>query len=119
MIYHAQGEFKYADKLVFGALDILRKGSRRNLRAPNTMIDWRPLVHEMRLFKSEAEIAVMRKAGEISALAHIRAMKTCKPGMYEYQLCGELDTNSLAMGHATPRITRSLAAAKCLHSALH
>ncbi|EMA3640550.1 Xaa-Pro aminopeptidase [Providencia stuartii] len=91
VIYHAQGEFEYADKLVFGALDILRKGSRRNLRAPNTMIDWRPLVHEMRLFKSEAEIAVMRKAGEISALAHIRAMKTCKPGMYEYQLCGELE----------------------------
>lgn len=33
----------------------------------------------------------MRKAGEISALAHIRAMKTCRPGMYEYQLCGELE----------------------------
>ncbi|ELZ5939971.1 Xaa-Pro aminopeptidase [Providencia vermicola] len=91
VIYHAQGEFEYADKLVFGALDILRKGGRRNLRAPQTIIDWRPLVHEMRLFKSEAEIAVMRKAGEISALAHIRAMKTCRPGMYEYQLCGELE----------------------------
>lgn len=91
VIYHAQGEFKYADKLVFCALDILRKGSRRNLRAPETMIDWRPLVHEMRLFKSEAEIATMRKAAEISALAHIRAMKTCKPGMYEYQLCGEVE----------------------------
>lgn len=91
VIYHAQGEFEYADKLVFGALDTLRKGSRRNLRAPGTMIDWRPLVHEMRLFKSEAEIATLRKAGEISALAHIRAMKTCKPSMFEYQLCGEVE----------------------------
>ncbi|EMI5491335.1 Xaa-Pro aminopeptidase [Providencia stuartii] len=91
VIYHAQGEFEYADKLVFDALETLRKGSRRNLRAPSTMIDWRPLVHEMRLFKSEAEIATLRKAGEISALAHIRAMKTCKPNMFEYQLCGEVE----------------------------
>ncbi|GAB1440581.1 hypothetical protein MASR2M36_33660 [Providencia sp.] len=91
VVYHAQGEFAYADKLVFGALDILRKGSRRNLRAPETMVDWRPIVHEMRLFKSEAEINTMREAGRISALAHIRAMETCRPNMYEYQLCGELE----------------------------
>ncbi|WPA91233.1 Xaa-Pro aminopeptidase [Providencia zhijiangensis] len=91
VIYHAQGEFDYADKLVFGALDILRRGSRRNLKAPRTIIDWRPIVHEMRLFKSDAEVAVMRKAGEISALAHIRAMETCRPNMYEYQLCGEIE----------------------------
>ncbi|MEQ5184572.1 MULTISPECIES: Xaa-Pro aminopeptidase [Providencia] len=91
VIYHAQGEFDYADKLVFGALDVLRRGSRRNLKAPRTVIDWRPMVHEMRLFKSDAEMAVMRKAGEISALAHIRAMETCRPNMYEYQLCGEIE----------------------------
>ncbi|MEQ5127106.1 Xaa-Pro aminopeptidase [Providencia alcalifaciens] len=91
VIYHAQGEFDYADKLVFGALDVLRRGSRRNLKAPLTVIDWRPMVHEMRLFKSDAEMAVMRKAGEISALAHIRAMETCRPNMYEYQLCGEIE----------------------------
>ncbi|WP_323084923.1 Xaa-Pro aminopeptidase [Providencia alcalifaciens] len=91
VVYHAQGEFDYADKLVFGALDALRRGSRRNLKAPRTLIDWRPMVHEMRLFKSDAEMAVMRKAGEISALAHIRAMETCRPNMYEYQLCGEIE----------------------------
>ena len=91
VVYHAQGEFAYADKLVFDALETLRRGSRRNLRAPDVLIDWRPLVHEMRLFKSEAEIDTMRKAGEISALAHIRAMKTCQPNMFEYQLCGELE----------------------------
>ena len=32
----------------------------------------------------------MRRAGEISALAHTRAMQTCKPGMFEYQLEGEI-----------------------------
>lgn len=91
VVYHAQGEFEYADKLVFSALESLRQGSRRNLKAPSTLIDWRPIVHELRLFKSDAEIELLRKAGEISALAHIRAMKACKPGMFEYQLAGEIE----------------------------
>ncbi len=78
-VYHAQGEFEYADKVLFTALDKLRKGSRQNLKAPATLTDWRPIVHEMRLFKSAEEIEVMRRAGEISALAHTRAMQVCRP----------------------------------------
>lgn len=89
-VYHAQGEYPYADEIVFRALDKLRKGSRQNLSAPSAIIDWRPVVHEMRLFKSAEEIAVMRRAGEITALAHARAMEKCRPGMFEYQLEGEI-----------------------------
>ena len=89
-VYHAQGEYAYADEIVFAALDKLRKGSRQNLTAPATVTDWRPIVHEMRLFKSAEEIEIMRRAGEISAMAHTRAMQTCKPGMFEYQLEGEI-----------------------------
>ncbi|VTN11621.1 Xaa-Pro aminopeptidase [Raoultella terrigena] len=44
----------------------------------------------MRLFKSPEELEVLRRAGEISALAHTRAMEKCQPGMYEYQLEGEI-----------------------------
>ncbi|MDK9604284.1 Xaa-Pro aminopeptidase [Lelliottia wanjuensis] len=90
MVYHAQGEYAYADELVFAALDKLRKGSRQNLSAPASITDWRPIVHEMRLFKSPEELDVMRRAGEISALAHTRAMEKCRPGMIEYQLEGEI-----------------------------
>ncbi|MNG82659.1 Xaa-Pro aminopeptidase [compost metagenome] len=90
MVYHAQGEYAYADQLLFSALDKLRKGFRQNLQAPATLIDWRPWVHEMRLFKSAEELAVMRRAGEISALAHTRAMEKCRPGMFEYQLEAEI-----------------------------
>jgi Xaa-Pro aminopeptidase len=89
-VYHAQGEYAYADEIVFNALDKLRKGSRQNLKAPESIIDWRPVVHEMRLFKSAEELDVMRRAGEISALAHTRAMERCRPGMFEYQLEGEI-----------------------------
>ncbi|EJQ2005523.1 Xaa-Pro aminopeptidase [Cronobacter sakazakii] len=90
VVYHAQGEYAYADTIVFAALDKLRRGARQNLSAPATITDWRPWVHEMRLFKSPEELAVMRRAGEISALAHTRAMQKCRPGMYEYQLEGEI-----------------------------
>ncbi|ELY5878050.1 Xaa-Pro aminopeptidase [Cronobacter sakazakii] len=90
VVYHAQGEYAYADTILFAALDKLRRGARQNLSAPATLTDWRPWVHEMRLFKSPEELTVMRRAGEISALAHTRAMQKCRPGMYEYQLEGEI-----------------------------
>ncbi|ORM85805.1 Xaa-Pro aminopeptidase [Pantoea allii] len=89
-VYHAQGQYAEADKLVFSALDKLRQGFRQNLSAPASLTDWRPWVHEMRLFKSPEEIALLRRAGEISALAHTRAMQTCRPGLFEYHLEGEI-----------------------------
>nr|WP_276513574.1 Xaa-Pro aminopeptidase [Winslowiella toletana] len=90
VVYHAQGESAAADSILFSALDKLRRGFRQNLRAPDTLVDWRPWVHEMRLFKSAEEIEILRQAGKISALAHTRAMQQCRPGMYEYQLEGEI-----------------------------
>ncbi|MFG1173469.1 Xaa-Pro aminopeptidase [Erwiniaceae bacterium CAU 1747] len=90
VIYHAQGQYQQMDEIVFSALDKLRRGSRQNLCAPATLTDWRPWVHEMRLIKSPEEQAVLREAGRISALAHTRAMKMSRPGMYEYQLEGEI-----------------------------
>ncbi len=90
VIYHAQGQYGFADTLIFSALEKLRRGSRQNLRTPATLTDWRPWVHDMRLFKSSEEQDVLRKAGEISALAHTRAMEKCRPGMFEYQLEGEI-----------------------------
>lgn len=89
-IYHAQGLYAYADAIVFAALEKLRNGARQNFKAPVSLTDWRPWVHEMRLFKSPEEVALMRRAGEISALAHTRAMQACRPGMFEYQLEGEI-----------------------------
>ncbi|MBD2780011.1 Xaa-Pro aminopeptidase [Xenorhabdus szentirmaii] len=101
-VYHAQGEFEYADNIVFGALDKLRKNSRRNLSAPSTMVDWRPWLHEMRLFKSEAELEIMRKAGKISAQAHTRAMQACRPDMFEYQLEAEIHHEFTRQGARFP-----------------
>ncbi|MCG3461202.1 Xaa-Pro aminopeptidase [Xenorhabdus bovienii] len=102
VVYHAQGEFEYADNIVFSALDTLRKNRRRNLSAPSMMADWRPWLHEMRLFKSAAELDIMRKAGDISAKAHTRAMQNCRPGMFEYQLEAEIHHEFTRQGARYP-----------------
>ncbi len=58
-----------------------------NLRAPQYEIrDLSPILDSMRLIKSKKEIDVIRKATEIAGLAIIEAMRSTKPGVYEYQL---------------------------------
>ncbi|MEW5799037.1 MAG: aminopeptidase P N-terminal domain-containing protein [Bacteroidota bacterium] len=56
--------------------------SKIELRDPNAMI------HTMRVIKSPEEIAMLRKATEISVVAHNQAMMSVEPGMYEYELQG-------------------------------
>jgi Xaa-Pro aminopeptidase len=102
VVYHAQGQYAYADQILFDALDKLRKGFRQNLQAPSTLTDWRPWLHEMRLFKSSEEMVIMRRAGEISALAHTRAMEKCRPGMFEYQLEAEIHHEFARLGARSP-----------------
>lgn len=60
------------------------------------------LLHEMRLIKSDAEIAVMQQAADISADAHVRAMEMVKPGMMEYQLEAEIMRTFMAAGSRWP-----------------
>ena len=60
------------------------------------------LLHEQRLIKSDAEIAVMQKAADISAEAHTRAMQVVKPGMREFQLEAELMQIFMAAGSRWP-----------------
>jgi len=44
------------------------------------------MIWDLRVIKSPAEIALMRKAGRIGVKAHIELMKATRPGMYEYEL---------------------------------
>ena len=58
-----------------------------NNRFPEFEIrDLSPQLDAMRLIKSEKEIEVIRRATEIAGLAIIEAMRSTKPGVYEYQL---------------------------------
>lgn len=48
--------------------------------------DLGPTLDEMRLIKSKEEIELIRKATQIAGLGIIEAMRSTKPGVYEYQL---------------------------------
>ena len=51
-----------------------------------SVFNWKPMLGEMRLFKSENEIALIQQAGQISALAHIKAMQQTRPNRLEYEV---------------------------------
>ena len=74
--YYAQGYQVWGDKVVNAQF--------------KEVIDWRPMLSEMRLIKSTAEIALIQQACHISALAHIRAMKQTRPNRYEMEIEGEI-----------------------------
>ena len=48
--------------------------------------DLSPILDDMRLLKSPREVAIMRRAGELCALALLEAICATIPGLYEYQL---------------------------------
>ncbi|MCE0558666.1 Xaa-Pro aminopeptidase [Motilimonas sp. E26] len=85
-LYFVLNQYPAAEATVQQTLTRLRQGGRQGWREPRQIIDWRPQLHEMRLFKSAAEIELMRKAADISVAGHIRAMKECRVGAWEYQL---------------------------------
>jgi Xaa-Pro aminopeptidase len=60
--------------------------------------DLSPILASMRLVKSEAELSVMRRAGELTAAAIEEAMRATAPGAYEYQLAAIADFVFLAGG---------------------
>ncbi|QTM01957.1 Xaa-Pro aminopeptidase [Mannheimia sp. ZY171111] len=69
--------------------DVLDEIAANNHKIP-TLIDWQPILSEMRLIKSEFEIALIQQACHISSMAHIRAMKQTRPNRYELEIEGEM-----------------------------
>lgn len=51
-----------------------------------TLLDPEEIVHKMRLVKTEDELTLIRYACNLSAYAHVEAMKRTEPGLYEYQV---------------------------------
>jgi Xaa-Pro aminopeptidase len=89
-IHYPLGVNHEFDKVLMHAINKVRAKARGGLQSPVAFVDITPSLHEMRLFKSAAEIELMQKAIAITEKAHTRAMQFCKPGIYEYQLEAEL-----------------------------
>lgn len=77
------------DRQLLNMINTLHSKVRMGVVVPREFINVEEWIHEMRLMKSSAESEMMRKAAQITAKAHKRAMQVCRPGMYEYQLQAE------------------------------
>ncbi len=104
-LYFNLGEENALQNQILEQLGQFRLRNRAGMIYPKTIRLIDPILHEMRLIKSDAEIEKMRRAAEISAKAHCRAMQTCRPGKIEHELEGEMlhefhchDTRTVAYG---------------------
>lgn len=88
-IYANLGASAAFDQQLMGWVNQVRAKVRQGINAPTAFTQLTSLLDEMRLIKSEAEIATMRESASIAAQAHVRGMQTVKPGMWEYQLEAE------------------------------
>ncbi len=89
-VYYTMGAHRDFDRQVMDWINTLRKKSRAGVHTPGEFVALDHLLHDMRLYKSAAETAAMRKAAKISSQAHLRAMRACRPGVQEYQLEAEI-----------------------------
>lgn len=89
-VHYALGTSAELDARVRTWLDGVRTRSRVGIAAPATAHDVRVFVDEMRLFKDDHELDIMRRAARISAAAHRRAMQASRAGVREYELEAEL-----------------------------
>jgi Xaa-Pro aminopeptidase len=85
-LYYRLGRDRAFDDVVLAAIDRVRARAKLGVSWPVEIVDPATVVHEMRRQKSESELALVRRAIEITGEAHLAAMKRAKPGMYEYEI---------------------------------
>jgi len=90
MLFYPLGADSVWDERIVRLRSRVQEKVRSGVSAPNEIADVRALLDEMRVIKDEHELATMRRAAEISAAAQVRAMRTTRPGMMEYQVEAEL-----------------------------
>ena len=78
------------DQRLLGWVNQIRNLIRAGHHPPHEFFSLDYYLHELRLFKSRTEVNAMKKAATASIKAHERAMRTCKPGMTEYQIEAEI-----------------------------
>lgn len=117
-IFYHLGRDRAFNTLVLDLWQQLLRLYPRQGKGPVAIEDPGPMLHALRQIKSPSELDKMRRAAQISAAAHCRAMAFAQAGRYEYQVQAELEhTFRLegAMGPAYPSIVASGANGCILH----
>jgi Xaa-Pro aminopeptidase len=88
-VYYSLGAHPDFDQRLIQWVASLRERGSSASHTPDEFIGLDHLLHDLRLYKSRAEVAAMRRSAKIAVAAHKRAMRVCRPGLFEYELEAE------------------------------
>ena len=117
-LYYAMGVNRDFDNRIIEWVNSISAHRKQGAQPPGEFIQLGQFLHELRLFKSKHEVAMLKHAANITTKAHIRAMERAVPGMYEYQLEAEMQflfSSEGARSAAYPTIVGSGQNACILH----
>jgi Xaa-Pro aminopeptidase len=89
-VYYSMGTHPDFDAHILSWVKGLRTQAREATGAPHEFVALRHVLDDMRLYKSRAEQASLRRAAQIAVVAHRRAMRFARPGRMEYEVMAEL-----------------------------
>ncbi len=117
-VFYRVGQHESWDRMMFRVLEQHRKRHGRTGYSLAPILDPQSVLGEMRLRKEPEEIEMLARAAEITAQAHLMAMKETRPGMFEYEVAAIFD--GAVRQHGCQRVGyESIAAgganATCLH----
>ena len=90
-VYYHFGRDTDFDLKLIGWVNRVRAQARRGAQSPHEFLELGHLLDEMRLFKTPDELRLMRKAAQVTVLAHQAAMRAARPGVHEYELQAEIE----------------------------
>lgn len=88
-VYYTMGMYKDFDARIADWINSLRSREAKGVHTPREFVALEHLLHDMRLYKSRAEIKAMRRSAKVAVAAHERAMRQVRPGLYEYEIEAE------------------------------
>jgi len=88
-VYYTMGLYSDFDTRIADWVNSLRSRESRGVHTPQEFVALDHLLHDMRLYKSRAEISAMRKSAKVAVEAHTRAMRMVRAGLYEYEVEAE------------------------------
>jgi len=115
--YHIGRDRAFNDQILNHWQRLMRTYPKRGT-GPIAIEDTGPILHSIRLFKSQGELELMRHAADIAVEAHNYALEIAAPGRYEYEIQAEMERIFRlrgGMGPAYPTIVASGANACILH----
>ena len=88
-VYYTMGMYADFDDRIADWVNSLRSGLSKGVHTPQEFVALDHLLHDMRLYKSRAEISAMRRSAKVAVAAHKRAMQMTRPGLFEYEVEAE------------------------------